>query len=491
MKRSWRLPGLPSIWAGQAPLWILVLFTVAVFLLGGGSRDDIYSLVILRPLAAFAALYALLASSKGQFRPFRWLIVWLLALAAIMIAQLIPLPPSIWANLPGHELHAEIAASTGTGSLWYPASLSPSKTLNALVSLIVPFAALLLFAVIPEGGRRLALQLLLLLGVASAVIGLLQLAGPTGGPLYFYRITNERDAVGLFANRNHFAVHLAALIPLAAAFVGTGFGLAPRRDPKKSGVLVDQLIFLMLVALFVLMVLASGSRAGLIAAAVTTLWSVFILRQRDDDLAGRPSGGSRNASFQTRGMPFFAFYPIVFGALAAIAMVVSGRASSIDRVLSDDTNSLRFEVLPTLFDMVGSFFPFGSGFGSFSQVYRQFEPDALLSPQYLNHAHSDWIQIAIEGGLPAIVIFGIAAIAVLARAIGILRNYLKGRAVPNLQLAAFGVIGAIALASLVDYPARVPSIMVTLVFAACAVIQPPENLHAPRRASKQKVRGSR
>ena len=51
-----------------------------------------------------------------------------------------------------------------------------------------------------------------------------------------------------------------------------------------------------------------------------------------------------------------------------------------------------------------SFLPFGAGFGTFDPVYRRFEPDALLSTIYLNQAHNEPMQLAMEGGIPALAL---------------------------------------------------------------------------------------
>ena len=58
---------------------------------------------------------------------------------------------------------------------------------------------------------------------------------PLGIRLWFYRITNNGFPVGLFANRNHAAVFLAALLPLATAWaLGQKMRGAPRRGAPRS-----------------------------------------------------------------------------------------------------------------------------------------------------------------------------------------------------------------------------------------------------------------
>ena len=46
----------------------------------------------------------------------------------------------------------------------------------------------------------------------------------------------------------------------------------------------------------------------------------------------------------------------------------------------------------------------GSGVGSFPRLYPQYEDQAAVSLTFVNHAHNDYIEIALEAGLPGIVL---------------------------------------------------------------------------------------
>src|SRR3546814_13881846 len=50
----------------------------------------------------------------------------------------------------------------------------------------------------------------------------------------------------------------------------------------------------------------------------------------------------------------------------------------------------------------------GSGFGSFAGAYKMFEPDNLLQEADFNHAHNDWAEVIITGGLPFALILAAA-----------------------------------------------------------------------------------
>jgi O-antigen ligase len=105
----------------------------------------------------------------------------------------------------------------------------------------------------------------------------------------------------------------------------------------------------------------------------------------------------------------------------------------------------------------------GSGFGSFDPVFRVYEPDGLLSPNYLNHAHNDLLELAMVGGLPAMVLLVWFLVWLGTRGIAALRRS-DGRT--NTRMARLGLLMLVMmlLSSLVDYPLRTP-----LVAAICAV----------------------
>ena len=106
------------------------------------------------------------------------------------------------------------------------------------------------------------------------------------------------------------------------------------------------------------------------------------------------------------------------------------------------------------------------GIGSFAEVYQVDEGFAFLSPEYLNHAHNDWIEIILTGGAPAALLAILALIAwgwqakrVLFQPSSSRRNMLYGK------LGAV-IMFIVALGSVSDYPLRVPSITVLFVIAA-------------------------
>jgi hypothetical protein len=176
--------------APEACDWALTVFLAATFLLGGGSRYDIVSLIVLRPVSAAMLAYAIFCSTTN-LSSFKTPIALLGAWMGLAVLQLVPLPPGIWTALPGREPIVASFAATGTAPGWEPLSVVPMATLNALLALILPLAVLLLFAESSSAERRRALRAIAAFAFVSALLGILQVVEGGQGPLYPYSISNE------------------------------------------------------------------------------------------------------------------------------------------------------------------------------------------------------------------------------------------------------------------------------------------------------------
>lgn len=434
--------------------FLLVLVT-AIFLLGGGARADVSSLALLRPIAAVAMIFLIVFEWRQAMAAARGPATLVLATGVLVFLHVIPLPPEVWTILPGRQIVVDTMAVTGIKPGWMPLTLAPVEGWNQLFALTVPAAALL--AMVFAGGNAIRPVVLLLLGIimTSALIGLLQSIGPTNSPLYFYRITNNGVGVGLFANRNHQAMLLACFFPLLAAWVSTIGGTAESQRAKLAialglGMAVLPLLFV------------TGSRSGLVLAAVGIATAFIVFR--------RPTGGVRARSHDSS-RRVAAFSVAATMATMTLVAALSTRSVALQRMLENDpADDLRFQALPTIMDAVGMFFPFGSGAGSFVPVYRMLEPDALLGSAYFNHAHNDLAEVALEYGL-----FGVALIfaAAVMWVTGVVRLWIHRRAGGGRPDRAqiYGWAGAailliLGLGSLVDYPLRVPSLASLAVLAS-------------------------
>ena len=434
-----RTPGLMS-GSSNLPFALLVVLVVASFLLGGSARADVTSLLVLRPLALGVLAAGLLTLRTAHWEQNRFILVMAGAVVLLPLLQLIPLPAGLWTALPGRSIIAEIDQAAGLGKVSRPMTMTPFETRNALFSLSVPFAIIILGVQLTRENLRHLLFLVLALGALSALLGLLQtLSSPTSG-LYLYRLTNNGSAVGLFANRNHQAFLLATMIPML-------FNVAASRD----GALRFRWLLAALGGLILLpLILITGSRSGLLLIAFALLALPFLVLPA---LAGRHG---KNREGLVAQWPRYLLIASGIGLVALTAFL--GRALAWER-LGEATpfEDMRFKILPTFWRMMADYLPWGSGLGSFEKVYQIHEPDALLAPFYMNHAHNDWIEVALTGGMPSVLLLGVASGAFLIRAWQTFRVGAGGSLDVALSRTGLFLILLAGFASISDYPLRTPA----------------------------------
>lgn len=442
----------------EGPYWACVLFIVTVFLLGGASRSDVPSLELLRPLSALFLVYGLWDLRRFHIAPYRTILMFVLVAIAVIAVQLVPLPPGIWHNLPGRAPAVRVDTLMGWQNLWRPLSMQPAATSNALFSLIVPLTMLVLVMRLDRTQRVNLLPVVLIVTLVSGLLGLVQVLGDPNGPLYFYQITNNGMAVGLFANRNHQALLLAIGFPLLAFFAG-------RNVRTQSDANLKLWLAISAAILLLPLVLVTGSRAGIGLSVLGLVSMPFVYR--------RPNlpGASRRARAEDRWR-----YLLAAIALVVVAVVVWGlfRANVLDRFTRPDTlEDQRGPMWAVVWHLVWKYLPFGSGFGSFVEVYQIDEPNVLLDNSYWNHAHNDFLELLMTGGVVALAMLVAGGVWWARAAYEALRN--PPRQALDSRLTRLGSILVLmmALASVTDYPLRTPAMAALFILAACWMVPGP------------------
>lgn len=422
---------------------LIATFLAILWISGGASRADVLGQVVVRGAAWAILIVFILFARPPQLRHLAPVTFFVLASAVLVGLQLVPLPPSVWTALPGRDLLEQAAIINGEEQPWRPLSVSPGWTVNALSSLIVPIVILLLTAALNRTEHWRVATLLLCLVIASSILGLLQFSGARfDHPL----INDVRGSVSAsFANRNHFALFAAIGCVLAPAWALREGHQARWRTPTAIALLI----------LFALIILATGSRTGMLLGIVGI--TIGLLNVRSKIVTG------------LRQLPTSISVALIAATvtLLVIAIVLSvtmGRAISIDRALSLElVEDLRRQALPTVVAMTKLYFPFGSGVGTFDPVYRIHEPDALLSAAYFNRAHNDLLEVVLDAGLPGLLLLSTAILWWLWKSVTAWRSAGTDQL---LQRLGSGILLLVLLASITDYPARTPMIMAVVVIAA-------------------------
>ncbi|QWC57944.1 hypothetical protein F7D01_13535 [Erythrobacter sp. 3-20A1M] len=431
--------------------FVFVAFAAVVALAGGSSRFDMVQNVVLLPVGVLAAALAWTQTRGVDWRPLGWPLALLVLLALWIFLQLVPLPHSLWASLPGHSAPAAVDAALSLDPA-RPLTLSPERTLNDFFSLGVPIAAVLLFVALRRHAVGFAFTAVVAIATSNALLAVLQILSGGNRALYFYRLTSTGTPVGLFANPNHAAV-LNTLVMVAVA---VAIAIMPAEPKYRIRKIVLGAIYILLL----LAAIAGTSRAGFLTALLAVLATCAIF--------SRPFLQRRVGSGGKKGRVVVGIGAIVLILLLG-AFILTGRAPALEQLTGQDAlGDIRFLVTPTLLEMIRSYFPFGSGFGTFQNVYYVAESSQMLMPRYLNNAHNDWLQLAIEGGLPALLLL-VGLLTVLGREM--LRLW-RERAPSAVALVVGGGAGLllVALASYVDYPLRTPIFQVVCVWLVCLLL---------------------
>lgn len=431
----------------------MAFFLGIIFLTGGASRIDVQSLVILNPLSVIICAVALLTLKRKHLAGRKWLLGGFVSIILLCILHLIPLPPSVWQALPGREVLVEVDRLAKLGEIWRPLTMTPMNGWHALASLTTPLAVLLLGVQLIKDDMYRTLPVLLVLGGLSGLVGMLQILGDPKGALYLYGITNNGTAVGLFANRNHAGVLLACLFPMLAVYVSISTGTADQQRMRQLTALAAGIVIVPLI-------LVTGSRGGMLMSLPALIAAALLHR--------KPVEGRTIRRGDTR-LTFTIWH------VAAAAVVISlifitifySRAEAWNRLFQnsavDDARTNFWEIG---LQMIWAYFPFGSGIGSFVEVYQLHEPSKYLNTTYVNHMHNDWLEIPLTGGLMAILLLIVAVAFYLVRSANVWRRKDRDRRAVKIAQLASALIAIMAVASIADYPLRTP-IMTAFFTIAC------------------------
>jgi hypothetical protein len=367
------------------------LVIVAVLLGGGqGGLGDVGAQLL--ALAVLANLGWLILHHRVSWRCKPW-VRWLPVLAiALPVLQLLPSPSAWWGTAPARaELGAQLAAA---GVLpGRTISLNPEATELSLWWLLPPTTLFLATLGMSRTGHRWMLAVILSLAALSVLLGMAQMAGGPESALRFYSITNLSQAVGFFANRNHLATFLVMALPIALAATAW---LASERLGGRNISPLWLLAGCGLVVLLILGVALARSRAGLLLGMIAVLGALPIVM----GLHKQP--GTKR----------------ILALLVGVAVMLSMQFSLLgilQRLENDPLDDIRWQFAQVTREAATAYSPLGSGLGTFRQAYQPFEARHVPGRAIVNHAHNDYLELWLEGGVPALILLGLGGLVWLWR----------------------------------------------------------------------------
>lgn len=379
-------------------------------LIGGGTASGLYTDTLIE-VAAIVSAAAVFSKTPGQRipQPVLWLLVFAVALT---VSQIVPLPVAVFNGLRPELL---LGGPWVGESPFRFISVGVGRTVECLLYLLA--AAAFFLAVLRLRAEQVsALLPFFFMGViCNGLAGAIQ-----------YSLSDEVAIVGLlpftinaglFANVNHFSALLFVSIPFVVYY-----GLFRGHHLSGSFGLIALLLLL----------LAAGSRAGVVIGLAITVLSVIFLSARS-----RASG---------------------FGVLLifiALSIYTISAWTKLDAQALDPAFG-RGEFARTTIEGIKDNWATGIGFGNFQKAYQIYERAGMIFREYVNHAHNEYLEIAFEGGIPAVLLMAGYFVLLFAALVRVRRD--------PLQKAAFLSVSFLLIHSLVDYPLRTGALAMTFAY---------------------------
>ena len=423
MTAKWRSAAVPAM--------------LLLALLLGGSAQAVWGNLLLRLLAIVLlcrALTARPAASPPEARP---LLLMICAAIGLILLQVVPLPPVVWGQIPGRDFVAHGFTLLGLASPWQSWSLAPYETISSGLFMLVPIAIVVAMVRGQAFSRPLLVSALLVAAVAGAGLALLQVGSGTER-WYLYHYSSFGAGPGFFANSNHMAILLLACVPFIGALVADRVEQA--RDAKARNLII--IAGVVGGAMALMAVGLTGSLAVLLLAGPVALMSALIPRW------------ARFAAVRRWLKPA----ALVILAASLLVVAISGDRLSDRNLQSVSTRSTIWSNSALLLADQGLV---GTGGGTFPAIYRKYEAKPVAERTFVNHAHNDYLEVAIEFGIPGLILLALFLGWWWRRAAGAWR---ASEADPYAKAAAVAS-AAVLLHSIVDFPLRTAAI--AALFAVC------------------------
>lgn len=414
----------------NVPVRALLCLIVFAFVFGGSSQDLTNYKQILYGGSLLGLAGIFYARGAGRYpenplgKPLRTAHLFMAAIVIVTGLYLVPLPYGLWSSLPGRDVQLNLAQALNINSIAMPASMTPRSTILTMLGFVPVCVALLILGHFQtRKDLKQFVRVLPVIGAIIALTGVVQVWLFSG--LSLYEVANKDAPLAFFSNTNHFASALLLLLPLALYNI---------YESLDTGQWKERILNCIAALVMIMAIIMTGSRAGQSLLMYEGFTLAAILASTKLPLALARVSGIVIVTIAaiTVGMSLFCIMQAELGAEYETSRSVFNRKT--------------IEIIPNVM-------PLGSGPGSFEPVYKINETPDIISPKFVNEAHNDYLQLALEYGAPGLILLIIYLAAFLFSGF---KLFLRSESLVALRVTAALSLSAVLFHSMADYPLRSP-----------------------------------
>lgn len=392
--------------------YALGLVLIACLLLGGGTARSLAIDTALQIFVIICSTYAIVRIKESRSLSKEGVALFC-AVVILGVFQLLPVPISfLTAFRP--EIFVPYVPGLNLPSMIATVSLYASRTLQSIIFVLVPIYYFVALSKLSQSDLIGLIPFYMIGIICNLVAAIIQYSMNTGAQLN--DLLGYQVMVGMFANVNHFSTIMFSSIPLVIYLI----------------IFMGRRALAILTLLLTLIVLlAAGSRAGiLIGLAITAAsFTMLIWRNRINSLI---------------------IIPLMLGAM----LYLYGTIAHVGAQDIDLEYGRRYFANTTL-EGISDNWVLGIGFGAFDIIFPHYVTRDAINPYFVNHAHNDFLEIVFEGGVIALLFLSSYILIFVRQAYRTINQ--------PLQLVAMLSTLTILVHSTVDYPLR--TMAVAMIFA--------------------------
>ena len=325
----------------------------------------VYGSVQILPLAVLESILFLIlfiwflkiasAREVSFLKPYGWIPICLFIL--VIFLQLIPLPKLFLSLLSPQRvvLINRFLPQESINQAFFSLSIYRNQTITKLIELL-SYAGLFFVLINNLQSRRQFNRIILVIIFTGLLVAILEMTRGFNFP---------------FINKNHFAGYMEMIIPLTI-----GYLLTDLIKPKK--IIFTFIVVIMISALFLCL-----SRAGTLCFLGSVIFMVCALRLR--------RGLKRKATI--------IYILIIISILFLIIMGVEPALERFSTLFKKEIVSAggRWDIWKDTFKMIIDFPLFGTGLGTFGNIYPAYK--TVAAQAIFSYAHSDFLELISETGI--------------------------------------------------------------------------------------------